>query len=60
MNERVHFRILNMGCCNFIACWVNSRLPSYCPECGKRIYPEVRSWVTDEDTNAHLKHSVKT
>ena len=33
-NERVTFRLIQMPCCKHQLCWVNPRLPSYCPECG--------------------------
>lgn len=57
--ERVHFRLLQMPCCNFLACWLNPRLPNYCPECGKRVFPTVRSCVLEDDDKATLKHSGK-
>jgi hypothetical protein len=53
--ERVHFRLLVMPCCAHQLCWVNPRFPTYCPECGKRAYPEVRSAVTFDDPNATLQ-----
>lgn len=53
--ERVHFRFLVMECCSHQLCWVNPRLPSHCPECGARVYPDVRSWVTMEDNQAVLR-----
>lgn len=53
--ERVPFRLLNMECCHVLLCWVNPRLPNYCPESGSRSYPAVRSWVTFSDSNAWLK-----
>ena len=53
--ERVLFRLLNMECCHVLLCWVNPRLPNYCPECGKRSFPAVRSWITFSDENAFLK-----
>lgn len=54
INERVPFRLLIMGCCGHQLCWVNPRLPSYCPECGKTVYPAVKSWITFEDNAAFL------
>jgi hypothetical protein len=47
-----------MECCGHLLCWVNPRLPSYCPECGKFVYPRVRSWVTlrDDDAALHYAH----
>ena len=52
--ERVPFRLLNMECCGHQLCWVNPRFPSYCPECGIHVYPEVRSWAV-EGREAELK-----
>jgi hypothetical protein len=54
-NERVQFRLLRMECCGQLLCWVNPRFPSFCPECGVRCYPQVRSWVTLSDLDATLK-----
>lgn len=57
--ERVPFRFIIMECCGHQLCWVNPRLPSFCPECGERIYPQVKSWITLEDGNATLRINVK-
>lgn len=54
--ERILFRLLHMTCCcSTLLCWVNPRLPNYCPECGVRCYPAVKSCVTDTDENATLR-----
>jgi len=53
---RADFRLLNMECCHVILCWVNPRLPNACPECGQRVYPAVKSWVTYRDEQAVIKH----
>jgi hypothetical protein len=37
IRERVHFRVIQMPCCNHILCWVNPRLPTFCPECGSSV-----------------------
>lgn len=55
VNERVQFRLLVMECCGVQLCWVNPRLPNYCPECGKHVYPQVRGMVTFLDTDATLR-----
>ena len=34
-NERVHFRFIVCTECQHQICWVNPRLPSFCPECGR-------------------------
>lgn len=54
--ERVHFRLIQMPCCGHLLCWVNPRFPSYCPECGKGIYPEVKGSVLLTDDSAILKY----
>ena len=54
--ERVHFRFLQMPCCGHLFCNVNPRLPSYCPACGKSIYPEIKSCVLISDQKATLKY----
>lgn len=36
-NQRVPFRLFNMPCCRSLICWVNPRIPNYCPECGERV-----------------------
>ena len=52
--ERVPFRLLVMECCTTLLCWVNPRLPTHCPECGKHCYPAVKGWATVVDENATL------
>lgn len=53
--ERVHFRFLQAPCCSALLCWVNPRLPNYCPECGTHIFPAIRSCVLNSDDSAFLK-----
>ncbi len=55
--EVVPFRLLRMPCCGTLLCWVNPRLPSHCTECGKMIYPEIKSCVLHRDDGATLKVS---
>jgi hypothetical protein len=55
---RAHFRLIRTECCICLLCWVNPRLPNFCPECGQRIFPDVRSWVTFSDDQAYIKHKV--
>lgn len=43
-------------CCGQLLCWVNPRLPNYCPECGKHIFHEVKSNVIISDNDAWLKY----
>lgn len=54
--ERVHFRLLQMPCCQHLFCNVNPRLPSYCPACGKSVYLEIRGCALISDDNATLKY----
>ncbi len=43
MNEKVQFRLFSMPCCGQLLCWINPRLPNYCPECGTHVYPELKT-----------------
>lgn len=40
--ERVHFRFISMPCCGQPLCWVNPRLPNFCPECGQCVYVKIK------------------
>lgn len=42
-NERVPFRQLQCPACMHLLCWVNPRLPSYCPECGQSIIARLKA-----------------
>jgi len=53
---RADFRLINVECCGVLLCWVNPRLPNYCPECGKRIFPKVKGWVVWRDEQAYITH----
>jgi len=60
VNERVHFRLLFMSCCGHLYCRVNPRLPNFCPECGARVYAQIKAHpeaVQVEDTNAILRYT---
>lgn len=57
--ERVHFKLLQTPCCTALLCWVNPRLPNYCPECGKFIFPEIKGCVNSQDDDATLKYNLK-
>jgi hypothetical protein len=54
--ELVHFRLIKMPCCGHLLCWVNSRFPNYCPECGKQIYPDVKQGVIQSFPTAELRY----
>lgn len=57
--QRVPFRLLAMPCCGQRLCWVNPRFPSYCPECGKYVFGEIKSCVTFKDEKAILKYELE-
>lgn len=42
-NEKVKFRLFQMPCCGHLLCWLNPRLPTYCPECGKGVLLQLKS-----------------
>lgn len=56
--EQVPFRMIECPECRHLICWVNPRLPTYCPECGKHIYMKVRESVRVFDRHATLKYTV--
>jgi ribosomal protein S27E len=41
-NEKVPFRLIECPECHITLCWVNPRLPNYCPECGKHIFLKLK------------------
>jgi len=59
--QRVNFRVFQMPCCGQLLCWVNPRLPSFCPECGKFIYTQLKQdgdkHTILNDENAWLSHN---
>ena len=55
VTEFIKFHLLKTNCCGALLCWVNPRFPNFCPECGSRCFPEIRSCVIIEDENAVLK-----
>ena len=56
VNEKIPFRLFHLECCGHLLCWINSRYPTYCPECGKSIYLEIKSSVAIVDLNAHIRY----
>jgi len=44
--ERVPFRLIHMPCCGQLVCWINPRIPNYCPECGKSVFARLK-WNGD-------------
>lgn len=52
--QLIKFRLIQCPECSHQMCWVNPRLPSYCPMCGVLIYPHVKQHVMVTDDNAEL------
>lgn len=55
LRERVKFRLIKMPCCEHLLCWANARYPTYCPECGTRVFNTVEQCVMVPDENAMLE-----
>lgn len=58
--ERVTFRLIHTPCCHTLLCFVNPRLPTYCSECGKRLYLTLKmhpEYILFTDDNAQLKYT---
>jgi hypothetical protein len=58
--EKVMFRLIQMPCCGQLLCWVNPRLPTFCPECATQVYMKVKfdaGVILVSDENAWLEHS---
>lgn len=55
--ERVHFRLIQMPCCGHLFCNVNARWPSYCPQCGKNVFADIKSCARISDDNATLTYN---
>ena len=55
-NEKVPFRLFQMPCCGMLLCWVNPRLPTYCPECASLVLAKLRQGdCTLDERTAWLK-----
>lgn len=48
-HERVPFRLISCPECRHQFCWINPRLPSYCPECGMKAEWRERVMMRDDD-----------
>lgn len=53
-SQVVILRVIHMPCCHHQVCWVNPRLPNYCPECGVFIFEKVRAGIMAQYDNALL------
>ena len=59
--EFIKFHLFKMPCCGQMLCWVNPRFPNYCPECGTRVFPEIKNpehWL-GYDENGKLVLNMK-
>jgi len=57
--EFIRFRIFKMPCCGQLLCWVNPRLPNYCPECGKRCLLDLKTkeeYTLLDDAKGQIRH----
>jgi hypothetical protein len=63
MKARAHFRLIQMPCCGQLLCWVNPRLPNYCPECGEFIYsqlkPDIKGSILESHQDAWITYASK-
>jgi hypothetical protein len=41
--EQIPFKLFKMPCCNQMLCWVQPRLPAYCPMCGQAVWAQLKS-----------------
>jgi hypothetical protein len=55
-NERVPFRLIQMPCCQHLFCNVNHRWPSFCPNCGAHVFPQIKGCALILDEDAWLKY----
>jgi hypothetical protein len=53
--SKVRFRLFSMPCCGHALCWVNPRLPNYCPECGKSTFAQLKLSIPLEDFPAEIR-----
>jgi len=57
ITEGIQFRLLVTPCCQHQLCWVNPRLPTFCPECGRLILAKLREQkdaIRIDDTDAKI------
>lgn len=53
--ERIPFKLIVCPECSHALCWVNPRVPTYCPACGKNIFARIKESIRFSDDNAELK-----
>lgn len=56
-NEKILFRLFQMPCCGQLLCWVNPRLPNFCPECGTNVFIKIKWSVLYKDEEAWLQYN---
>lgn len=54
VHERVTFRLITLPCCKHQLCWVNPRMPMFCPECGHGPFIVMGDWILLTDDHAEL------
>jgi predicted RNA-binding Zn-ribbon protein involved in translation (DUF1610 family) len=64
IRERVWFRLIICPSCSHQFCWVNPRLPNYCPECGEHLIMKLREHreairISDDKAILILTESVR-
>jgi len=57
--ERVVFKLFNMPCCGHLLCWVNPRYPTFCPQCGEKVFGTIKAAVVYRDDEAVLEIHVE-
>ena len=54
-HEKVRFTLIQVPCCKHLLCWVNPRMPNFCPECGTAIWlKKVGSHIVQQDDEAWI------
>ena len=54
-SEKILFTLIQTPCCSALLCWVNPRMPNFCPECGAAIWLKKRGeHIIHQDDDARL------
>jgi hypothetical protein len=54
-----HLRVFRFPCCGTILCWINRRIPKYCPECGQPVFVRLKTegeHTLMSDPHAEVSH----
>lgn len=55
--EFCKFFLLITPCCHTMLCWINPRMPNFCPECGRAIWLKKQGeHILFLDSEARLIH----